>query len=140
MVCDGTLSLSLSFQTTMPNCTHTFYAHSWTEAHMSRQTRLDTIGDHACYDPAKDVVVPSWTWWSDPAEPAHARGDWCTVASLVAPYARASSRLDRLWLWLKRLGGRRVSSNDAFRGRGGSRSTGGVGGIHGSTTVNCSAF
>jgi hypothetical protein len=44
----------------MPNCTHTFYAHSWTEVHMSRQTRLDTIGDHACYDPAKDVVVPSW--------------------------------------------------------------------------------
>jgi hypothetical protein len=50
----------LDLQTTMPNCTHTFYAHSWTEQYMSRQTRLDTIGDHACYDPAKDVVVPSW--------------------------------------------------------------------------------
>jgi hypothetical protein len=54
-------------QTRMPNCTHTFAAHKWSPEvnefglpAMRHAARLASIGDHACFDPHKDIVVPSW--------------------------------------------------------------------------------
>eukprot|EP00854_Cymbomonas_tetramitiformis_P002550 gene2550-3302_t len=41
-----------------PNNTHTFIVHQWTRLH--HDTLENLYGGHPCYDPAKDVVLPSW--------------------------------------------------------------------------------